>query len=44
MAIRAVHFEWRREERSSPSLEVCKWDADMWSLVAEVYMIIQTKF
>lgn len=28
---------------SSPSLEVCKWDADMWHLLAELFLIIETK-
>lgn len=44
MTTRAAHLQWRQEELSSPSLEVCKWDTEEWNLVAELDLIIQTKF
>lgn len=44
MTARAAHLQWRQEELSSPSLEVCKWDTEEWNLVAELDLIIQTKF
>lgn len=44
MTTGAAHLQWRQEELSSLSLEVCKWDTEVWNLVAELDLIIQTKF